>query len=63
MDAANPGDTCVIAGLETSHETQRTARPETLSTTFERVEYNVSVCVRVGVGGEALGWRVEDGNK
>src|SRR6266850_1158343 len=64
LDATDPGDVrTTIARLETSHDTQITARPEALAGAVRSVEQ--SLCARVGIriGREALGRGVKDGDQ
>ena len=54
----HPG--AVITRLESSHDTQRTARPESLTTALCSVKQHFGTQVRIRIGSEALGRGVKN---
>ena len=64
LNTTNPRHPCAaITRLETSHNTQRTARPESLATALCSINQNFGTRVRIGIRREALGRGVKDGNQ
>jgi hypothetical protein len=64
LDPTNPRHPCAaITRLETGHNTQRTARPESLATALCSVEQHFVTRIRIRIGREALGRGVKDGNQ
>ena len=64
LNPTNPRHPCVtITRLETSHNTQRASCPESLATALRSIKQCFGTRVRIGIGREALGRGVKDGNQ
>ena len=64
LNTPDPGHPrIIIARLETSYDTQRTACPQSLTTALRSFEQDFSTRVGISIGCKALGWCMKNGDQ